>query len=197
MYQQINGTLVRHCYLQSILEVYANQKISIKVVLVSSLGYLHNSDFDWKVDITSLPFKEGVFEVINTYGKQQNALTNYEFNRMCSFEFLSHSWKPFSLCNRKSVEMELKNAFASCFEIIELKYDISRQFIYRLKLKATNLGITRKSKYFNFEIGVVLNHSELLKEVGTVSSLNIVRKPISIELNSYLLVYITDQIEFN
>ena len=81
----------------------------------------------------------------------------------------------------------------SNFELINISYDESKEFYFKLRLRAIKTGIIQKNSFFNFIIHIVDKNSTIMNESRSIYQLNTsLMNPYQIRLGTVIVFYITD-----
>ena len=100
--------------------------------------------------------------------------------RDCENELVINNWHDDYIIknfNKNNIDYEeflkrLRKTFQEYFDIIEIKFDISKFVFIRMIMKAKKIGILKSNIFSNKDIKIVDKNSSLTKECTTINFVN-------------------------
>ena len=94
---------------------------------------------------------------------------------------------------KKTIVDEIKMFFKDFFSIESFEYDIRKFYLFKIKLKATKVGVIRKNKYFNFDIEIKPSNEPVVNQTQCLGILNWVDlEKIEIRIGEYFVGYLIE-----
>ena len=192
----------RFCYTQSISSFSYNDSIQFRINLMSPLGMLELSQFKWNELQSNINIPRELYEK-NILRKE----TEFDRFRDCEIENIVHLWKQAKhyltnehynkkctpLMRHKVLIHSFIEIMKSNFELINISYEESKEFYFKLRLKATKKGIIQKNSFFNSIIQIVDKNSTIMNESRSIYQLNTsLMSPYQIRIGTMIVFYITD-----
>lgn len=190
----------RFCYTQNISSFSYNDSIQFRINLMSPVGIV--STFKWNELQSDMNIPRELYEK-NILKKE----TEFDRFRDCEIENIVHLWKNARhyltderhnkkcspLMKHKILLHSFIEIMKSNFELINISYDESKEFYFKLRLRAIKTGIIQKNSFFNFIIHIVDKNSTIMNESRSIYQLNTsLMNPYQIRLGTVIVFYITD-----
>ena len=159
-------------YSSPIINVNENDYIVFRIDLIENNNVIENISFNEPL----------VQSVRKNYYHKISFKQEQKFDKMrdCEHEISINVWHDDYVIkdyNKKNVNYEeflrkLKKIFQEYFEIIEIKFDISKFLFVRMTMKAKKIGILKSNIFSNKDIQIVEKNSSLVKECTTINFVN-------------------------
>jgi hypothetical protein len=203
--EEYNKSIIRYCYYQPIVSFCKDDMVEMRINIFSKGGVLDVESFQW-YDIIMYATPE------HTFLDYEKSLikSNVKFDRIryCELENVIHVWKNEKSLTRKQNIEEFKKFFSSHFKILNVDYDFSKFYIFKVKMQAHSignanfnniflkyiLGCVKKNKFTNVDIEIKPYSESLTNETQCLGLLNIVHleKKVEIRISSSVIFYFTD-----
>ena len=184
-----NENVHRFCYSQPILPFFTNDTIELNINIYSRNGFVNPFSIKWnelKVEDTPGGF----------YQKSMLKCP-YQFNslRACEVENMIHFWRgENTFVYNNPLINEFKKIFKRHFKIEKVNYDVSKIYLYKIRMRAESVGKIMKNKFINFDIEIVSKEEEVHNEIQNLFLLNssFSTNQIQIRIYTIIIFYLTE-----
>ena len=171
-------------YSSPIINVNENDYIVFRIDLIEENNIIEDIKFN-NIIIES---------IYNNYFHKNSYKLEQKFDNMrdCENEIVINIWHDVcaikeycnntSAINYENFILKLKENFQEYFEIIEIKFDISKYIFIRMTMKAKKIGILKNSIFSNKDIKIVDKNISLIKECIPINLVN------TFSMNKYLII---------
>ena len=181
-------------YSSPIVNVNENDFLVFRIDLIENNKINEEIIFN-EIDIEKIEkdyFKKTEFKQIKTFDKMRD----------CESEIAINVWHEAYLINKNNIHgidyelfiQKLKQYFEGFFDILEIKYDISKFVFIRMTLKARKIGILKSGIFCNKDIEIVDKNCQLVKECVSINCVNTfsMHKNLKIRQNTVVYFYLTE-----
>ena len=159
-------------YSSPIININENDYIVFRIDLIENNNIIEN-----------ISFNEPIVQSVNkNYFHKISFKQNIKFDKMrdCENELAINNWHDDYIIknyNKNNIDYEeflskLRKTFQEFFDIIEIKFDISKFFFIRMTMKAKKIGILKSNVFANKDIKIVDKNTSLTKECTTINFVN-------------------------
>ena len=195
--EEYNGVISRFSYRMPVISYSQDDFMVIKISLMSQKEFINIDTIQW------VPIKKEKIDPIKTnflncqknsyYASTKLLNKNFDELRFCEFEKIIHIWKNVDNLRKKTIVDEIKMFFKDFFSIESFEYDIRKFYLFKIKLKATKVGVIRKNKYFNFDIEIKPSNEPVVNQTQCLGILNWVDlEKIEIRIGEYFVGYLIE-----
>ena len=159
-------------YSSPIININENDYIVFRIDLIENNNIIENISFNEPI----------VQSVKKNYYHKIPFKQNEKFDKMrdCENELVINNWHDDYIIknfNKNNIDYEeflkrLRKTFQEYFDIIEIKFDISKFVFIRMIMKAKKIGILKSNIFSNKDIKIVDKNSSLTKECTTINFVN-------------------------
>ena len=159
-------------YSSPIINVNENDYIVFRIDLIENNNVIENLSFNEPI-VQSV--RKNYYHKISFKQEQR-----FDKARDCEHEISINVWHDAYVIkdyDKKKVNYEeflikLRKIFQEFFEIIEIKFDISKFLFIRMTMKAKKIGILKSNIFSNKDIQIVEKDSSLVKECTSINFVN-------------------------
>ena len=159
-------------YSSPIINVNENDYIVFRIDLIENNNVIDNLSFNEPI-VQSV--RKNYYHKISFKQDQK-----FDKTRDCEHEISINVWHDAYVIkdyDKKKVNYEeflikLRKIFQEFFEIIDIKFDISKFLFVRMTMKAKKIGILKRNIFSNKDIQIVEKDSSLVKECTTINFVN-------------------------
>ena len=159
-------------YSSPIINVNENDFIVFRIDLIENSNIIENISFN---DFIVQSVNKNYFHKIPFKQEQK-----FDKMRDCENELAINVWHDdyvINNFNKNNINYEefisrLRKTFQEYFEIMEIKFDISKFVFIRMTMKATKIGILKSNIFSNKDIKIVDKNTPLTKECTTINFVN-------------------------
>ena len=159
-------------YSSPIINVNENDFIVFRIDLIENSNIIENISFN---DLIVQSVNKNYFHKIPFKQEQK-----FDKMRDCENELAINVWHDdyvINNFNKNNINYEefisrLRKTFQEYFEIMEIKFDISKFVFIRMTMKATKIGILKSNIFSNKDIKIVDKNTPLTKECTTINFVN-------------------------
>ena len=159
-------------YSSPIINVNENDYIVFRIDLIENNNIIENISFnDFIVQLVNKNYYHKI-----TFKQEQK----FDKMRDCESELAINVWHDdyvINEYNKKNINYEeflcrLRKCFQEYFEIIEIKFDISKFVFIRMTMKAKKIGILKNNIFSNKDIKIIDKNTSVTKECTTINFVN-------------------------
>lgn len=184
-----NENVHRFCYSQPILPFFTNDTIELNINIYSRNGFVNPFSIKWnELKVEDAP-----------RGFYQKSMLKcpYQFNslRACEVENMIHFWRgENTFVYNNPLINEFKKIFKRHFKIEKVNYDVSKIYLYKIRMRAESVGKIMKNKFINFDIEIVSKEEEVHNEIQNLFLLNssFSTNQIQIRIYTIIIFYLTE-----
>ena len=184
-----NENVHRFCYSQPILPFFTNDTIELNINIYSRNGFVNPFSIKWN--------ELKVEEAPGGFYQKSMLKCPYQFNslRACEVENMIHFWRGENtfIYNNPLIN-EFKKIFKRHFKIEKVNYDVSKIYLYKIRMRAESVGKIMKNKFINFDIEIVAKEEEVHNEIQNLFLLNSSFSTNQIQIRVYTIIifYLTE-----
>ena len=159
-------------YSSPVININENDNIVFRIDLIENNNIIENISFNEPIAQSA---NQNYFHKISFKQEQK-----FDKMRDCENELAINVWHDdyaIKSYNKNNINYEeflikLKKTFQEYFEIIEIKFDISKFVFIRMTMKAQKIGILKSNIFSNKDIKIVDKSSMLTMECTTINFVN-------------------------
>lgn len=197
--EEYNYSYKRFCYCQPVSSFTTGDAVQFRINLFSAIGKVDPGKLKWKELEIVEDIQKGLYEK-----KQQKTHLVYDKLRNSEIENIAHVWKDGirgiiqvnddNMIKHQQVLLSFINLFEKYFDIIEVLYDVSKFFYFKIKMQARRIGLLTKNKFINLDIEIKERKSVISNECQSLFFLNhnSYRDKYQIREGIIVIFYITD-----
>lgn len=179
----------RFCYCQPIIPFTINDTLELNINIYSKNGCVNPFSIKWK--------ELKIEEAPGGFYQKSMLKCPYNFNKLraCEVENMIHFWRGENTFIHNNILItEFKNIFKRHFTIQKILYDISKIYLYKIKMKAESVGKIIKNKFVNFDFEIVPYDSSIQNEIQNLFLLNssLYTNQIQIRVGTIIIFYLTE-----
>lgn len=184
-----NENVHRFCYSQPILPFYTNDTIELNINIYSRNGFVNPFSIKWN--------ELKIEEAPGGFYQKSMLKCPFQFNnlRACEVENMIHFWRgENTFIHNNPLINEFKKIFKRHFKIEKVNYDVSKIYLYKIRMRAESIGKIMKNKFTNFDIEIVSKDEEIHNEIQNLFLLNssFSTNQIQIRLYTIIIFYLTE-----
>lgn len=184
-----NENVHRFCYSQPILPFFTNDTIELNINIYSRNGFVNPFSIKWnELKVEDAP---------GGFYQKSMLKCPYQFNslRACEVENMIHFWRgENTFVYNNPLINEFKKIFKRHFKIEKVNYDVSKIYLYKIRMRAESVGKIMKNKFINFDIEIVSKEEEVHNEIQNLFLLNssFSTNQIQIRIYTIIIFYLTE-----
>ena len=181
-------------YSSPIVNINENDYLVFRIDLIENNRIIDDISFN---DICIEKIEKDYFK--KTQFKQ---IKSFDKMRDCESEIAINVWHEIYMINKYNINgidyelfiKKLKQYFGGFFDILEIKFDISKFVFIRMTLKARKIGILKSGIFCNKDIEIVDKNCQLVKECVSINCVNTfsMHKNLKIRQNTVVYFYLTE-----
>ena len=197
--EEYNYSYKRFCYCQPVSSFSAGDAVQFRINLFSAIGKVNPRRLKWKELEIVEDIQKGLYEKT-----QQKTHLVYDKLRNSEIENIAHVWKDGirgiiqvnddNMIKHQQVLLSFIELFEKHFDIMEVLYDVSKFFYFKIKMQARRVGLLPKNKFINLDIEIKERKSMISNECQSLFFLNhnSYRDKYQLREGIIVIFYITD-----
>ena len=168
-FEEYKGNLKRISYLQPILPYSKDDSIQFHINIFN----VNSTLIPFSVIFTDLKIEKIKSDLKyfyeNTFMLDKIKISNFRFNEV---EFSINIWKNLNNLTDKNFINNVLKIYENNFEIEDVRYEIVKYYVFKIKLKAIKTGIISRNKYIGYNIEIIEKDENYINEEQGIGILN-------------------------
>ena len=197
-FEEYKGNLKRISYLQPILPYSKDDSIKFHINIFNvNSSLIPDSIIFTELKIEKIKSDLKYFYE-NMFMLDKIKISNFRFNEM---EFSINIWKNLDNLTDKNFINNVLKIYENNFEIVDVRYEIIKYYVFKIKLIANKIGLILRNKYIGYNIEVIDKDENYINEeqgIGILNSgYNNNEKILKMRKGNILIIYINEIYNIN